>query len=78
MDADITLPGFVWIAIATGLTTAVAWLAKTWKASVEGTHAETIQLAREVTKAMVQNNEVIREHALLIRELANLIREDAK
>ena len=59
------------------MTTAVVWLAKTWKKSVEGTHSETTHLAREVTAALVQNTEVVREYAQVLRELAALIREDA-
>ncbi len=73
---DVTLPWFAWVAIGSAMASAVVWLAKTWKKSVESTHAETTHLAREVTAALVQNNEVIREHAQVLRELAALIRED--
>ena len=73
---NITFPWFAWVAIGTALTSAVAWLANTYRSSVERTHAETVALAREVTHAMVQNTEVARSQTEILRELSSRLRSE--
>ena len=51
----ITLPWFAWVALGTGLVSAVVWLAKTWKTSVETTNAQMVALVREVVTAISMN-----------------------
>lgn len=78
MDAALTLPLYVWAAIGTGLTTAVVWLAKTYRDSMKSAMAEVVQLAREITKAMTENTEVIRTHAALLRAIASELEDRNK
>jgi len=67
-DAAVTLPWFVWMALGTGLVSAVVWLAKTWKTSVETTNKQMVDLVREVVSAIASNTATLQEVLEAVRE----------
>jgi len=68
-DAAVTLPWPVWAALGTGLVSAVVWLAKTWKTSVETTNAQMVALVREVVAAISNNTATLTEVLETVKEL---------
>jgi hypothetical protein len=67
-DASITLPWFAWVAVGTALVSAVVWLAKTYRASVESTNAQMVSLVREVVGAMAANTASLQEVLEAVKE----------
>ena len=54
-DASITLPWFAWAAIGVGMGTAIAWLAKQYKASNDAAIETISGLTRECVEALANN-----------------------
>lgn len=67
-DAAVTLPWFVWMALGTALVSAVVWLARTWKTSVETTNAQMVALVREVVTAITANTASLQEVLQAVKE----------
>ena len=60
-DYAVTLPWFVWLAVGSAVVSAVVWLAKSWKASVEAQYAQMTTLVREVVGAIAANTASLQE-----------------
>ena len=67
-DASITLPWFAWVAIGGAVVSAVVWLAKSYKASVEGQSAQMVALVREVVAAISTNTASLQEVLKAVQE----------
>lgn len=60
-DAAVTLPWPVWSGIGAALVTALVWVVKTWKASVEQNSSAMVGLVREVVAAVTTSNATLAE-----------------